>query len=53
MHMACTLSLLLVCILGIWTWKISTCTWLDVAEFLTKEPPTGKNTGKVLRAAVL
>lgn len=24
------------------TWKIITCTWLDVAEFLTKEPPTGK-----------
>lgn len=37
---------------GAMTWKIITWTWLDVAEFLSEEPPAGKNTGSMLRAAV-
>lgn len=34
------------------TWKIVTCTWLNAVEFLTKEPPTGSNTGSILSAAI-
>lgn len=32
--------------------KIITCTCLDVTGFLSKEPPTGENTGSAIRAAL-
>lgn len=34
------------------TSKTVTCTWLNAVGFLTKEPPTGNNTGSILSAAV-
>ena len=51
MHGTHSLSLLGLCF-GAMTWKIITWTWLDVTEFLSEEPPAGKNTGSMLRAAV-
>lgn len=35
------------------TWEITTCTWLEVAEFLSKEPPTGDSLGSITRADYL
>lgn len=33
------------------TLKTVTCTWLNAVEFLTKEPPTGNNTGGITQCS--